>query len=57
MVLDSHSCCLFINAFQLLNDTNYINTLENLINQVIAIVNLVDVERVPYRFATRIDSM
>ena len=51
MVLDSHSCCLFINAYQLLNDSNYINTLEDLINQIIAIVNLVDLDRVPYRFA------
>ena len=46
MVLDSHSCCLFINAYQLLNNSNYIHTLEDLINQLIAIVNLVDLDRV-----------
>jgi hypothetical protein len=51
MVLNSHSCCIFIDAYRLLGDSNYLNGIESLINQVMAIANLVDFDTFPYSFA------
>lgn len=51
MVLDSHSCCVFINAARLLNDPSYLGTLEEIVKQVSAIATLVDREAIDYAFA------
>lgn len=51
MVLDSHSCCIFIDACRLLGDSNYLRAMESLVNQAIAIANLVDFDTLPYGFA------
>ena len=51
MVLTSHSCCVFINAERLVSDSTYPDTLEPVVEQVIAIANLVGSEKSPYAFA------
>ena len=51
MVLSSHSCCVFINAERLVCDSTYQDTLGPVVEQVIAIANLVGTENSPYAFA------
>ncbi|MGH2415938.1 MAG: tetratricopeptide repeat protein, partial [Microcystaceae cyanobacterium] len=51
MVLNSHSCCVFINAYQLVNDANYPSTLERMVKQIASIATLVAPHLLNYRFA------
>jgi tetratricopeptide (TPR) repeat protein len=53
IVLESTSCCVFINAEKLVCDPNYPSSLEKLVNQVIAIANLLHTMEATkeYRFA------
>jgi hypothetical protein len=51
MVLESHSCCIFIDAYRVIDDPNYLSRIDSLINQVMAIADLVDFEIFPYGFA------
>jgi tetratricopeptide (TPR) repeat protein len=51
IVLGSHSCCLFINAYELINQPNYLASLEPIIKQVIAIASLVSQHQMFYAFA------
>lgn len=51
MVLNSHSCCVFINADKLVNDPTYPAKLDETIKQVIAIASLVDQSILKYSFA------
>jgi hypothetical protein len=51
MVLSSHGCCVFINGERLVNDPTYIQELEGLVKQVIAIATLIDQDSINYRFA------
>jgi tetratricopeptide (TPR) repeat protein len=51
MVLNSHSCCVFINGYALVNNPEYINKFENAFRQVIAIASLVKEHGLDYGFA------
>ena len=51
MVLNSHSCCVFINADRLINDPSYQTNLETLTKQVISLARLVEQGMASYRFA------
>ena len=51
MVLNSHSCCVFINAYALVSDPTYLQRLEEIVKQVVAIASLVDQNRLDYNFA------
>lgn len=51
MVLNSHSCCVFINADRLLRDPNYGQNIETLTKQIISLARLVDRGVLAYRFA------
>ncbi|WP_013320851.1 tetratricopeptide repeat protein [Gloeothece verrucosa] len=51
MVLASHSCCVFINAFRLLNDPNYRQEFQAIIKQIFAIASLVNPAEIEYNFA------
>lgn len=51
LVLSSHSCCVFINGEKLVKDPNYIEELEGLVKQVMAIAMLVDEKAIDYGFA------
>jgi tetratricopeptide (TPR) repeat protein len=51
MVLNSQSCCVFINAERLLRDASYEKPLAALLKQVVAIANLLDNQKLEYGFA------
>ncbi|MGL5034165.1 MAG: tetratricopeptide repeat protein, partial [Microcystaceae cyanobacterium] len=51
MVLNSHSCCVFINAQRLVHDPAYGESLETLTKQVISLARLVDQHSLSYSFA------
>ncbi|BAU66033.1 TPR repeat-containing protein [Stanieria sp. NIES-3757] len=51
IVMNSHSCCLFINAYELINNSNYLERLEPIIKQVIAIASLIKQHNLRYNFA------
>ena len=51
LVLSSHSCCVFINGEKLVKDTSYIDELEGLVKQVMAIAILIDQQAIDYGFA------
>ncbi|ACB52362.1 hypothetical protein cce_3014 [Crocosphaera subtropica ATCC 51142] len=51
LVLSSHSCCVFINGEKLVKDPTYIDELEGLVKQVMAIAILIDQKAIDYRFA------
>ena len=51
LVLGSHGCCVFINAQTLVNDRSYLQPLEEMIKQVVAIASLVNQHRLKYAFA------
>ncbi|GAB4228991.1 MAG: hypothetical protein Kow0049_10340 [Stanieria sp.] len=51
IVINSHSCCLFINAHELINKTNYLARLEPIIKQGIAIASLIKQHNLKYNFA------
>lgn len=51
MVLNSHSCCVFINGARLVSDPTYVDQLESLVKQVIAIATLIDKAVIDYAFA------
>lgn len=51
IVLSSHGCCVFINAQALINDRAYLQPLEEMIKQVVAIASLVNQHRLKYAFA------
>lgn len=51
MVLTSHGCCVFINADALLHDKAYLQALEDIVKQVVAIASLVNQHRLEYAFA------
>lgn len=51
MVLNSHSCCLLINAYALISDSAYLPSLEENIKQVVAIASLVEQHHLDYKFS------
>jgi len=51
MVLNSHSCCVFINADRLVHDASYIQSLETITKQVVSLARLIDRTAIPYAFA------
>ncbi|MGK7957614.1 MAG: tetratricopeptide repeat protein [Crocosphaera sp.] len=51
LVLASHSCCVFINGEKLVKDPSYIDELEGLVKQVMAIAILIDQQAIDYGFA------
>lgn len=51
IVLNSHSCCVFLNGERLVKDPAYQQELESLRKQVAAIANFVDVRTSSYSFA------
>lgn len=51
IVLGSHGCCVFINAYKLINARADLQPLEEIIKQVVAIASLVNQHRLKYAFA------
>lgn len=51
LVLDSHSCCVLVDAYRLVNDPDYQPELAILRKQVGAIANLIADRHLPYAFA------
>lgn len=51
IVLNSHSCCVFINGYQLATDSSYLATLDEIMKQVIAIASLIQQKHLYYPFA------
>ncbi len=51
IILNSHSCCVFINGYQLATDSSYLATLDEIIQQVIAIASLIQHTHHYYPFA------
>ena len=51
MIMASHGCCVFINAYALVRDPNYLQSVEGMIKQVVAIASLVNQESLNYIFA------
>ncbi|MGF1481096.1 MAG: tetratricopeptide repeat protein [Cyanophyceae cyanobacterium] len=51
LVLQSHGCCLFINAYALVYNPQYRQELEAVFKPVVAIASLVEQHQLPYRFA------
>ncbi|AFZ36216.1 TPR repeat-containing protein [Stanieria cyanosphaera PCC 7437] len=51
IVMNSHSCCLFINAYELINNNNYLVRLEPIIKQGIAIASVIKQHNLKYNFA------
>ena len=51
MVLNSHSCCVFINADRLVHDASYVQSLETITKQVVSLARLIDRTAIPYAFA------
>ena len=51
IVMTSHGCCVFINAHDLVRDPNYLQSLEEIVKQVVAIASLVKQHGLKYPFA------
>lgn len=51
MVLNSHGCCVFIDAYALIHEPSYYQDLEDIIQQVMPIANLVDMNSLRFPFA------
>jgi tetratricopeptide (TPR) repeat protein len=51
MVSTSHACCVFIDAYALVHKNTYLQTLEDIIEQVMAIASLVSLNGLKYAFA------
>jgi tetratricopeptide (TPR) repeat protein len=51
MVVNSHSCCVFINADRLVHDASYVQSLETITKQVVSLARLIDRTAIPYAFA------
>lgn len=51
IVLNSHGCCVFIDAYALVHNNAYIHALEDIINKVMGIASLVSLNRLNYGFA------
>lgn len=51
MVMSSHSCCVFINGKALIENPKYIETMEEISKQVVAIASLVNQHGLNYSFA------
>lgn len=51
LVLTSHGCCVFINADALVNDKAYLQVLEDIIKQVVAIASLASQHQLKYFFS------
>ncbi len=51
MVLNSHSCCVFINGDRLVHDPAYSQSLNAITKQVISLARLIDRSALPYSFA------
>lgn len=51
MILNSHGCCVFINAEALIHDQNYLQIIEDIYNQVAAIASVIYKYNIPYAFA------
>ncbi|MDV2998292.1 MAG: hypothetical protein N4J56_007997 [Chroococcidiopsis sp. SAG 2025] len=51
IVYASQGCCVFIDAYALMQNHTYLQTLENIIEQVLAIANLAYLNQLKYAFA------
>lgn len=51
MVSTSHGCCVFIDAYALVHNQTYLQALEDIIEQVMAIASLVSLNGLKYAFA------
>ncbi len=51
MVSNSHGCCVFIDAYALVHNQAYLQALEDVIEQVMAIASLVSLNDLKYAFA------
>jgi tetratricopeptide (TPR) repeat protein len=51
MVMNSHGCCVFLNGEALVNDPKYLEAIENVVKQVVAIASLVKEHGLEYAFA------
>ncbi len=51
IVITSHACCVFINAYALSHDPRYAPILQDIFNQVVAIASLVQQHRIKYAIA------
>ena len=51
IVFASHGCCMFIDAYALVHNNTYLQQLEDIIGQVMAIANLVHLNKLKYAFA------
>jgi tetratricopeptide (TPR) repeat protein len=51
VLLQSHGCCVFIDAHALLHEESYLETIEAMVNQVEAIASLVNQHHLKYPFA------
>lgn len=47
----SHGCCVFVDAYALVHNSAYLQTLEDVIQQVMGIANLVHLNNLKYTFA------
>jgi tetratricopeptide (TPR) repeat protein len=51
VLLSSHGCCVFVDSYALLHDENYLQTLEQMLSQLEAIVSLVNQHNLKYPFS------
>jgi len=51
MILNSHSCCVFINADRLVHDPGYHESIDILTKQVVSLARLIDRKTLSYSFA------
>lgn len=51
MVITSQGCCVFIDAYALMYEPTYLQALEDILEQVMAVVALVSLNRLKYAFA------
>jgi tetratricopeptide (TPR) repeat protein len=51
VLLASHGCCVFIDSYALLHDASYLQTLDQMMNQLEAIICLVDQYNLKYPFS------
>jgi tetratricopeptide (TPR) repeat protein len=51
MILNSHSCCVFINADRLVHDPGYHQSIDILTKQVVSLARLIDRKTLSYSFA------
>jgi tetratricopeptide (TPR) repeat protein len=51
ILLSSHGCCVFVDSYALLHEENYLQTLEPMMNQLEAIVSLVNQHNLKYPFS------